>query len=135
MIFFPRKRRLRKNIEDDDDDDQMTAQKKGPSELVFGENLMMSEVKEEPKKTKPNNQKKRATKSLKVEKPEEISDNLSNIEKIIDKANIFEEKKQIEFEDFEEQTPIWARSGHSKDKSLRPHGTEDADPTTLYIPE
>ena len=54
---------------------------------------------------------------------------------MIDQPNVFEEKRSLSIDDFDECTPIWARPGSSKDKYLRLHGTEEADPTTLYIPE
>ncbi|CAD8048051.1 unnamed protein product [Paramecium primaurelia] len=44
-----------------------------------------------------------------------------------DKINVYEE--------FDDVTPKWAAIGSSRDKSGKLHGTQDADPTTLLIPQ
>ncbi|CAD8137335.1 unnamed protein product [Paramecium octaurelia] len=44
-----------------------------------------------------------------------------------DKINVYEE--------FDDVTPKWASIGLSRDKSGKLHGTSDADPTTLLIPQ
>jgi DNA mismatch repair protein MSH6 len=53
----------------------------------------------------------------------------------LDRANVFDEKRSIGYDDFDERTPEWARTGVSRDKQKRLHGTSEADPTTLFIPE
>ncbi|CAD8056618.1 unnamed protein product [Paramecium sonneborni] len=71
--------------------------------------------------------------SAKIEENEEYDNFQENMQGNIDfkhpsdKINVYEE--------FEDVTPKWASIGQSRDKNGKLHGTQDADPTTLLIPQ
>ncbi|CAK58417.1 unnamed protein product (macronuclear) [Paramecium tetraurelia] len=73
---------------------------------------------------------KKQSVKLEEEEPDDFQENKQgnlDFKLPTDKINVHEE--------FDDVTPQWATIGSSRDKSGKLHGTSDADPTTLFIPQ